>query len=182
MHSRFPLLSTTTSVCFNTFLGDSQLWVFWAPCHHAFLKIGCSTCLFRVILGKSTKRAHMCFFLLPLCRSSPASCWSSESITVLCKDGDFFFFFFLISWSLEAGNIKYLHSSSFCLLYIRLLWPSAKLCLCGRLGPLTPEPRVVGTWNISSDRETLGMTSEAIHVVLLDSRLEWPSSWEPSVI
>ena len=104
-----PLTSTTSSVCFNAFLGDSQLWVFWDPCHHAFLKIGCSACLFRVILGKSIKGAHMCFFLLPLCRSSPVSCWSSESITVLCKDGDPFF----ISWSLEAGNIKYLHSSSF---------------------------------------------------------------------
>lgn len=43
--------SQPPSVCFNTFLGDSQLWVFWAPCPHAFLKIGCSTCLSRVTLG-----------------------------------------------------------------------------------------------------------------------------------
>lgn len=101
-----PLPTATTSVCFTGFLDNSHPWANWAPSHHDFLKIGCSTCSFRVVLGKSTKvltRVSCCFHCVGA-SLSPAK----DQGQLLCKDGDSLF----TSWSLKRRNVNYLYSTS----------------------------------------------------------------------
>lgn len=119
-----PLPTATTSVCFTGFLDNSHPWADWAPSHHDFLKIGCSTCSFRVVLGKSTQSAHTRFLLPPLCRSSPVSCRRSRSITL--QNGDSLF----TSWSLKRRNVNYLYSTS-SFISNKSLCPLENLCLWG---------------------------------------------------
>lgn len=116
---------------------DPYPWAIWAPRPMTF-----SGWVFLPVYQSQSRQEYpkCSYIFLP----APIMQWQpgGRSITLQRWWPSFF-----ACWSLETENIKCLHSNSrFCSLS-HLLCPQAEFCLFGEPGPLTPEPKVVGTWS-----------------------------------